>query len=211
MSTPIVLTTEEILSQWHIQGALWLMDVGLVNRNVDDFLHAIRMADASHMELLYDIAGFYQNKSLTYAVLYNKHITTEVLHRLAAHPDFNIRELVARHPLVSATLLEFLYIDAKMPVLIAIVENHKTPAHILQEHAAHADLRIRSGVAQNPNTPVELLPQLSQDKIVFVRKGVAAHPHVPIEILLQLLQDTEQDVRNAVLQNPVYQQYMRGV
>ena len=94
-----------------------------------------------------------------------------------------LRQLVARHPLASAGLLEGFAQHEDWKVRHAVAGNPKLPGAWLEKLGSDSDRDVRQAVASNPATPVRVLERLVGDENEEVRKAAAANPSAPRYIL----------------------------
>jgi hypothetical protein len=75
---------------------------------------------------------------------------------------------IAKHPQVSADILEGLVNYPNPDLKLAVASHHKTPEalklHLFEELAVHSDERIRVKVAEDANTPVSVLETLGKNE-----------------------------------------------
>jgi hypothetical protein len=146
-------------------------------------------------------------------------LTAEILGRLAADDQQDIRLRVAEHPLTPLPALQMLLADPDELVRNKARAHPRIPAALVEHyHRAEAiDPSLgseflqqlaqqgawgRALAAQNPATPPQTLRQLQSDGEWTVRRALASNPALSPEALALLAQDPDRDVRQAVAEHP---------
>lgn len=140
------VTYQEILTQWHIQGALWLMD--------DMFLK-------HHQRLISTVIWKAEEDSPS---------LQELLVDAVNMPYVDVRAAAARSPFLPIAYLAVLAADKERYVRQRVAQNPNTPAHVLAILAYDKDHNITQWVVRNPNTCAEALQYLEKNTNSYVRQ-----------------------------------------
>jgi hypothetical protein len=87
-------------------------------------------------------------------------------------------------------------------LLMAILEQHQTPASFLCLAATHTKPAIRAKVAKHANTPEETLALLSRDPQSEVKAAVAQNPKTAEGVLTRLFTEASTTLRASLARNP---------
>ncbi len=134
-------------------------------------------------------------------VLRSDNATDAILLKNSKSKDDSIRQLVAKNPSSSLSILRTMAIDNDLYVRRGVAENPSSPDDVLEVLAKDKDSFLRCKVALNPSTPLSVLGTLASDKDSEVRQSVAKNKSTPANILEKLAKDKESLVRNSVAEN----------
>jgi Leucine rich repeat variant len=136
----------------------------------------------------------------------------DVLWAIANHPNAPIEAFkqmnrhfirdFARTSYGSLQILEKLARTEDLDILIAVVNNSKTPLYILEELARSKYHLIRGLVGINPYICLQILAELANDEHNYVRVEVARRSQLSPQILEKLASDRNRYVRVQVAKNP---------
>lgn len=136
----------------------------------------------------------------------------DVLTRLAADEDGDVRQGVAENPSAPPEVLAGLAMDKNRWVRGRVADNHSTPPEALVRLAEDENEDVHYSVAGNPSTPAEVLVRLAEDETPRVRYQVAENPNTPAEALFGLaLDDADREVREVACNNPNLPEHMRAM
>jgi hypothetical protein len=110
------------------------------------------------------------------------------------------KELAARHPAVSLSLLSSLARDSHSEVRRAVAQNLKTSQEILCALAKDLDHDVRWFVAQNPNTPKEVLWLLAKEERICWE--LATNPKTDPALLEHLAATENSFIQQCLTRNP---------
>lgn len=136
---------------------------------------------------------------------------SDLLARLARHPDERVRVAVASNPATpSGTLAELVSAYATVEpasdvihsLLAQAVDNPSTPAEVAAELAGHPAGFVRWRLASRGDLPAEAAERLAADPVPGVRADVAEHPGLSEATIRRLADDEFHDVRRRVARNP---------
>lgn len=136
MSTQFHLTPEEILRDWHLLGALWLLeDPAFTYHHAAALKHAVLISTEKDIEFLREMASV-PNPEVRSQVARDLNTPHELLWKIAHDPDGNVRAALASNFHAPLPLLQRLTIDPSSwvryvaePTVNKRIERHpKAPA-----------------------------------------------------------------------------------
>lgn len=136
-------------------------------------------------------------------------VGSDVLKRLAHHPDAKIRESVAYNVHTPPEVLDQMARQPDGRIRIGVAHNLNTSAETLhwlvtEGHIGFEDdQRIAREVAEHRHTSPACLAELSTHPCEWARKGVAENSNTPVRVLMTMMRaDPEYHVRKAAAANP---------
>jgi hypothetical protein len=143
----------------------------------------------------------YPNDTVKIALTKRKELTPELLERLAAHHNPQVRKVAALSPHTPLKVLEQLYHDTQHRFAHELVQNPSTPSYMLHKLSfEHVDFAL--AVARHQNTSQETIAQLVHHNYYSVRYEVILNPNIPPEVLEMLAKSQHREVRKKVATNP---------
>jgi transposase len=116
----------------------------------------------------------------------------------ADHPDWVVREQLARGRRTSAAILEVLSHDPVVAVREAVARNPGTPPEVLRTMAPEHPI----GVAGNRNSPPDLLVSIAKRDTWAIRMAISHNPSTPPQLLRNLLDSRDLRLRINLAGNP---------
>lgn len=113
-----------------------------------------------------------------------------------------LREIVLNDPRTPAHVIAAWYPQATLEHLYVMAGHLNTPTSILVNLLQHPHIQIRSQVAIHPGLPIDQLEQLSTHPDVYLRVGCARNPSLPSHLAIRLAHDTDQQVLSSIARHP---------
>lgn len=110
------------------------------------------------------------------------------------------RILLARDPILSPTVLEYLAFDDHKMVRRAVAVNPRTPLNTLLLLASDNELSVRGLLAHCSRSP-QVLRLLAKDKILAIRQTVVSNLYADEQTLMLLSRDSNPIIRNRISQH----------
>ena len=180
-----------------------------------------RAMDAAGLDRALEQSGWRDNRFYIGALAQNKAATPALLDRIARLPNPELTEplgslwdvkgdnvkglsalrLVARHPNVGSTTLEYLAgipRAQELAVLSDVLRNGKTPMTVIERHIDSKDPLVQTDLALNRNLPVAVIERLAKSPDRYVRMNLTWNEATPVSVLEVLAQDSDEILaRNA--------------
>lgn len=158
------LTPEQILENWSLYSALWMIEEKVFDVHRYAFHAAIRSATKAHETFLREIARYQQGDLFGASVAHHPHAPVDILEYLSNHTSYMIRQAVAGNAQTPASALSLLARDSHDVVRLSAARNTSIDlvslSHLLKDHAQ----RIQIEAQQNPN--FHKLSSLDLEKLV---------------------------------------------
>ena len=131
-------------------------------------------------------------------------LPAEVVRRLHAHEDVNVRRLVARRRDTPPEVLERLVTEhgEVWHIEPLLVEHPNFPPEAFIRLATAENPHRRAIAVQGPDLPADVAAALAADPVAFVRAAAARHRNIPVAALETLLADDDHTVVEAAGANP---------
>ncbi|MGC7094034.1 hypothetical protein ACPZ19_05175 [Amycolatopsis lurida] len=131
-------------------------------------------------------------------------LPTDVVRRLHAHEDVQVRRIVAARADTPGDVLERLVSEhGEHPKFRPRITEHPNfPPEAFTRLATNDDARRRVLAAAGADLPTEVITALACDPDAFVRSAAARHRRIPVLVLDTLLTDGSPDVAKAAGANP---------
>ncbi|MER7755853.1 hypothetical protein [Kitasatospora sp. NPDC097643] len=126
---------------------------------------------------------------------------TDLLRRLAAHPDPEVRRAVAGNEATPPEVLAALLDDA-VEVRQLALGNPATPGEAAARFVGDPELPLRERLATHPGLPDEAYRYLAEDPAPWVRGNLAENPAVGTPLLHRLALDDGHDIRRRIAHHP---------
>lgn len=104
---------------------------------------------------------------------------TDLLDRLASHPQWRVRGAVAKFPNLSRAAIDRLSDDVVPAVRGWVANNAATPISVLERLCLDIDYVVRFRLAQNLDLPIKLFARLMNDTELPVRRILATNSTTP--------------------------------
>lgn len=128
-------------------------------------------------------------------------LSEERLAELMLDANIDVRITVATYA-GSEETLERLADDPSRDVVVAVVDNWRSPLTLLDKLSYHRSPKIKRRIASSYRAPEGVLKKLASDEAYSVRSAVGGNWRTPSEILDELSRDGEEKVRIQVAGNP---------
>ncbi len=170
-SIPVILLTvsqdeQDILKALHLKMNYYLSKP-VTAEKLSVLLKAIQELWTSTVELKNQGLSS-EDAHVRYVMAGNPHTSPEILSKLAAETNPQIRKRVAENPETPLSALKTLARDSEHEVRLSLVENPKLPQEILEELASDSHDDVRLELAANPHLPEKILQKLANDENLYV-------------------------------------------
>ncbi|MER7582940.1 hypothetical protein [Kitasatospora sp. NPDC097691] len=125
---------------------------------------------------------------------------SDLLARLAGHPEAEVRRWVAANPAAPPELLTALLAD-EVRVRRQAAGNPATPGAAAARHLDD-HLPVRQQLSEHPGLPAEAYHRLAEDPTPWVRGNLAENPGIDLPLMHRLADDDGYDVRRRLAHHP---------
>ncbi|MGW7442102.1 hypothetical protein [Kitasatospora sp. NPDC054795] len=126
---------------------------------------------------------------------------SDLLARLAAHPEAEVRRWVAANETAPPRLLTALLADEDVRTRGQAAGNPTTPGAAAARRVDDHPL-VRQRLSEHPALPVETYHRLAEDPALRVRGSLAENPGIDLPLMHRLVDDEDPDVRRRLARHP---------
>jgi len=131
-------------------------------------------------------------------LLFNAPLSDPAMDRLVQHPDYSVREAIARNPNLDPKYHEKLVRDPHGSVREAIARNPNLDPKYHEKLVRDEKWNVREAIARNPNLDPKYHEKLVRDEKWNVREAIARNPNLDPKYHEKLVHDGEWVVRAAI-------------
>ncbi|GAB7187450.1 hypothetical protein ATKI12_7281 [Kitasatospora sp. Ki12] len=125
----------------------------------------------------------------------------DLLVRLAAHPEAEVRRWVAANEAAPPGLLTALLADRDVLVRRQAAGNPATPGTAAARHVDD-EPTVRHQLSEHPGLPAAVYHRLAEDPAPWVRGNLADNPGIDLPLMHRLAADDDPDVRRRLAHHP---------